>query len=130
MRSRHASTENQSISIDPTSNFWASVIDEEKAYFCRWADEGVEHVQSRLGKINDELCDDGGASMNQSGLKRSTTDLGVCKGPRYSTYLHNAVPHKLASNWLAYQPPPYSHSQHTIPANFYMLVRFFSKYST
>jgi hypothetical protein len=27
------------------------------------ADEGVKPVQSRLGKVNDELCDDGGAGV-------------------------------------------------------------------
>ena len=62
------------------------MIDEEKAYFCGWADEGVEPVQSRLGKVNDELFDDGGASMNQSGLKRSTTDLGVCAKDRATAH--------------------------------------------
>jgi hypothetical protein len=35
------------------------MVDEGKAYFCWRADEGVEWVQSRLGKVNDELCDDG-----------------------------------------------------------------------
>jgi hypothetical protein len=32
------------------------MVNEVKAYFCWWVDEGVESVQSRLGKANDELC--------------------------------------------------------------------------
>jgi hypothetical protein len=52
-----------------------------------WQMKGVKPVQSRLGKVNDELCDDGGASiLNQSGLKRSTTDLGVCTKDRATAH--------------------------------------------
>lgn len=82
------------------------MVDEGKAYFCWRADGGVEAVQSRLGKVNDELCDDRGASMNQSGLRRSTTDLGVCAKDRATTHTcimsyHMDLP---VIGWL-YNPP-------------------------
>jgi hypothetical protein len=69
--------------------------------------------------------------MNQSGLKRSPTDLGVCAKDRVTAHTCMMPYHMdLPVIGRLYKPPLCSHSQHTIPTNFYTLLRFSSKYST
>jgi hypothetical protein len=57
------------------------------ANWCRSSWLGLRSfMPSPTDKVNDELCGDGGPGMNQSRLKRGTTDFGVCTKDRTTAH--------------------------------------------